>query len=54
MTFEIYDADGKLAEADKILSYELVSEVSAACDGLQLKFIPYDKIHLPPSEADWC
>lgn len=44
MTFEIYDADGKPAEADKILSYELVSEVSAACDGLQLKFIPSDKM----------
>lgn len=26
-------------QADNILSYELVSETSAACDGLQIKFI---------------
>ncbi len=42
MTFEIYDIDGNSVAADKILSYELVSEVSAACDGLQLKFICAD------------
>ncbi len=42
MTFEIYDAGGNAVEADEILSYEFVSEVSAACDGLQLKFICAD------------
>lgn len=39
MTFEIYDINGNAVQADNILSYELVSETSAACDGLQIKFI---------------
>ena len=39
LTFKLYDGKGGLIIPEKLLSYELVSEVSAACDGLRLRFL---------------
>lgn len=38
MTFELYTAQDKLITPDEIISYELVSDISAACDGLRLYY----------------
>lgn len=38
MTFELYTAEDKLITPDEIISYELVSDISAACDGLRLYY----------------
>lgn len=36
MNFEIYDSAGKAVTDFKVISYELLSEIAAACDGLSL------------------
>ncbi len=39
LIFKLYDKSGKCTVLEKVLSYELTSEVSAACDGLRLNYI---------------
>lgn len=39
MIFELFDVDGNAVKAQNIISYELISEAGAACDGLRLNFI---------------
>ncbi len=38
MTFQLFDMDGNVFEPEKMISYELVSEAEAPCDGLRLSF----------------
>ncbi len=38
MTFELYTAENKLYIPQEIISYEIVSDISAACDGLSLYY----------------
>lgn len=39
MIFELFDINGNAVHAENIVSYELISEAGAACDGLRLNFI---------------
>lgn len=40
MRFEFQDINGKCFCISKVISFELTSEVNAACDGLRISFIP--------------
>ena len=42
MRFEFTDIDGKPFAPENIISYELSSEVGAACDGLRINFVSED------------
>ncbi len=42
MRFELYAIDGSVFEPELITSYELVSEVDSACDGLRLNFTSHE------------
>lgn len=44
MKFELFDVNGNPAAADEIVSYELVSDAQAPCDGLRLNFISQSSI----------
>lgn len=38
MTFQLFDVNGSSFNAEKIISYELIMEADAPCDGLRLNF----------------
>lgn len=44
MIFELFDINGKSVSVHRIISYEIISEVAAVCDGLRLHFVYQKKI----------
>lgn len=44
MTFQFFDINGNSFEAENVIFYELVSEVSAPCDGLRISFFCENRI----------
>lgn len=39
MNFEFFDVNGNAVSAHRIISYEIISETAAVCDGLRLNFV---------------
>ena len=44
MKFLLFDINGKAFEAESVISYELIAEAEAPCDGLRLSFFCHDNI----------